>query len=106
MGVSQSKLLRKWREGKGLTQRVLAEQLGVHPQYVSDIERGKRRPGMDVAVREALQRRAWRRMPSPEDWLDQEFYRWLEAISAAERAELPNGSPQAEQTTDRSRGSC
>lgn len=49
--MSQGSELRKWRGAKGLTQRALAELLGVHPQYISDIERGKRRPGMAVAMR-------------------------------------------------------
>lgn len=41
--------LKKWREASGLTQRAIADRLGVHVQYVSAIERGARRPGMRVA---------------------------------------------------------
>lgn len=43
--------LKSWREANDLTQRELAEQLGVHVQYVSAIERGARRPGMRVAIK-------------------------------------------------------
>jgi transcriptional regulator with XRE-family HTH domain len=43
--------LKEWRETIGLTQREAAERIGVHPMYVSQIERGRRRPGMKVATR-------------------------------------------------------
>lgn len=43
--------LKEWRETKGLTQRELAEGVGVHVQYISAIERGARRPGMQVATK-------------------------------------------------------
>ena len=42
--------LRKWRENTGMTQADLAGAIDAHPQYVSDIERGVRRPGMRVAM--------------------------------------------------------
>jgi len=42
--------LKNWRESKGLTQKNVADGLGVHVQYVSAIERGARRPGMRVAM--------------------------------------------------------
>lgn len=42
--------LRKWREDSGRTQAELAGDVDVHPQYISDIERGVRRPGMRVAL--------------------------------------------------------
>ncbi len=35
------------REGEGLTQEQLAEAIGVTPQHLSDIERGKYGPGFD-----------------------------------------------------------
>lgn len=38
------------REAAHLTQAQVAEKIGVHPQYISEIERG-RRPGMAVAIR-------------------------------------------------------
>jgi len=43
--------LRRWRESEGLTQEQLAAQICVHPQYLSQIERGVRRPGGRVAMR-------------------------------------------------------
>ncbi|PNU05822.1 helix-turn-helix domain-containing protein [Novosphingobium guangzhouense] len=42
--------LKKWRESTGKTQAELACEIDAHPQYVSDIERGVRRPGMRVAM--------------------------------------------------------
>ena len=48
--LSYGDALRKWREIAGLTQAELASGIDVHPQYVSDIERGVRRPGMRVAM--------------------------------------------------------
>jgi transcriptional regulator with XRE-family HTH domain len=49
--VAQAKSLKDWRESAGLTQQQVAHGIGVHVQYVSDIERGKRRPGTRVALR-------------------------------------------------------
>jgi transcriptional regulator with XRE-family HTH domain len=43
--------LKSWRESKGLTQQQLADQVGVHVQYISAIERGARSAGMRVATR-------------------------------------------------------
>lgn len=43
--------LKAWREANGMTQLALAEKLGVHVQYVSAIECGRRRPGMTVALK-------------------------------------------------------
>jgi len=43
--------LKEWRKTKGLTQQEVANEIGVHVQYVSAIERGARRPGMEVATR-------------------------------------------------------
>lgn len=48
--MSYGETLKKWRESNGLTQRQVAEGAGTHVQYISDIERGKRRPGMTVAL--------------------------------------------------------
>jgi len=45
------KTLRQWREMQAITQQELANRLGVHVQYVSAIECGRRRPGMTVALR-------------------------------------------------------
>jgi len=36
---------------QAITQQELANRLGVHVQYVSAIECGRRRPGMTVALR-------------------------------------------------------
>jgi transcriptional regulator with XRE-family HTH domain len=49
--MTQLNCLKTWRKNKGLTQRELAHGVGVHVQYISDIERGKRRPGMRAAIR-------------------------------------------------------
>ena len=38
--------VRKVRLERGLTQEGLAEAAGIHPRYVSDVERGKRNIGM------------------------------------------------------------
>ena len=48
--VSSPISLKIWRESKGFTQKEVAEAIGVHVQYISDIERGVRRPGMQVAT--------------------------------------------------------
>ena len=39
-----------WREKRGLTQRELAEQAGVSPSYLAEIETGKK-PGSAAALR-------------------------------------------------------
>ena len=39
-GKNIQEFVRKFREDKGLTQKELGEMLGIHGQYVSDIERG------------------------------------------------------------------
>lgn len=41
--------LRDWREKEGLTQADIAAKVGVHVQYVSDIERGKKTPSLSLA---------------------------------------------------------
>lgn len=43
--------LREWREKEGLTQAVLAAELGIHAQYLSDIERGVRTAGSKLALK-------------------------------------------------------
>lgn len=45
------KSLKSWREKHAVTQQALAARLGVHVQYVSAIECGRRRPGMQVALK-------------------------------------------------------
>lgn len=42
--------LKKWRKREGLTQAAVADRLAVHKQYISDIERGVRQPGMKMAI--------------------------------------------------------
>ena len=39
--------LKQLREAKELTQEQLAEAIGVTPQHLSDVERGKYAPGFD-----------------------------------------------------------
>lgn len=48
--MSYGKKLREWREDRAMTQSDLASAVDAHPQYISDIERGTRRPGMRVAM--------------------------------------------------------
>ncbi|WP_404480027.1 helix-turn-helix transcriptional regulator [Novosphingobium sp. BL-52-GroH] len=48
--MSYGEALKKWRESSDMTQAELAGAIDAHPQYVSDIERGVRRPGMRVAL--------------------------------------------------------
>lgn len=43
--------LKIWRENKQMTQQELAAAARLHVQYISDIERGKRKPGMRAATR-------------------------------------------------------
>lgn len=45
--------VRRQREAKGLSQEALAAQAGIHRTYVSSIERGKVRLGLDVAKKVA-----------------------------------------------------
>lgn len=40
-----------YRLGSGLTQRELEKELGVSPQYISNIEQGKRGPSLDMQVK-------------------------------------------------------
>jgi transcriptional regulator with XRE-family HTH domain len=42
-------VVRRHREEKGLSQENLADQAGIHRTYVSSIERGKVRLGLDIA---------------------------------------------------------
>lgn len=48
--MGQTMNLKKWRESKGFTQAQVADQLTVHKQYISDIERGVRKPGAQLAL--------------------------------------------------------
>jgi transcriptional regulator with XRE-family HTH domain len=45
------KALKAVRTGQGLTQEDLAAKAGLHPTYISDIERGARNPSWDVVAR-------------------------------------------------------
>jgi transcriptional regulator with XRE-family HTH domain len=45
--------VRRHREEKGLSQESLAAQAGIHRTYVSSIERGKVRLGLDIAKKVA-----------------------------------------------------
>jgi transcriptional regulator with XRE-family HTH domain len=46
-----AEVIRRRREQKGLSQEALAEGAGVHHTYVGLVERGKRKPTLDVAAR-------------------------------------------------------
>jgi transcriptional regulator with XRE-family HTH domain len=43
--------LKRCREAAGLTQEDLAHLAGLHPTYVSLLERGKRNPGFGITVK-------------------------------------------------------
>ena len=43
--------VRKRREARELTQEKLAEKSGLDPTYISDIERGRRNPGIKNVAR-------------------------------------------------------
>jgi transcriptional regulator with XRE-family HTH domain len=49
-----AEIVRRRREQKGLSQEALAEAAGVHHTYVGLVERGRRKPTLDVAERLAL----------------------------------------------------
>ena len=43
--------VRQRRKAAGLSQEALAERAGLHPTYVSMVERGVRKPTLEVAAR-------------------------------------------------------
>jgi transcriptional regulator with XRE-family HTH domain len=43
--------LRRWRKGNGLTLVVLAGRVGVTPSHLSEIERGRNRPSLELAAK-------------------------------------------------------
>lgn len=43
--------LRRCRKAAGLTQEQLAHLAGLHPTYVSLLERGQRNPGFEITVK-------------------------------------------------------
>jgi len=43
--------VRRQREAKNLTQEALAEKAGLHPTYLSGVERGVRNPSLQILVR-------------------------------------------------------
>jgi transcriptional regulator with XRE-family HTH domain len=45
------KLVKTHREGSGLTQRALAQELGVEPSHVAFIETGRRKPSLKLVAR-------------------------------------------------------
>jgi transcriptional regulator with XRE-family HTH domain len=46
-----ARLIRKYRLRKGLSQEMLAEAAGVHHTYIGLLERGLRKPTLEVADR-------------------------------------------------------
>ena len=44
--VALGRAVRTLRLGRGFSQEQLAEAAGLHPRYVSDVERGRRNVGM------------------------------------------------------------
>lgn len=51
LSISFSRVIRKHRTRKGLSQETLAEEAGIHRTYVGLLERGKRKATIDVADR-------------------------------------------------------
>jgi transcriptional regulator with XRE-family HTH domain len=43
--------VRRQREAKKMTQEVLAEKAGLHPTYLSGVERGVRNPSLQILFR-------------------------------------------------------
>ncbi len=43
------RVVREWREKSGLSQETLAARAGIHRTYISSIELGKVRLGLDIA---------------------------------------------------------
>ena len=50
LGDSPGKFLRSLRDDLGWTQKEVANKLGISPQYLSDIEKDRRRISIDLAV--------------------------------------------------------
>lgn len=46
--------IRSLRETRGLTQEQLAEKIDMHPVYLSNIERGKENPTLNVLIRMSM----------------------------------------------------
>ncbi len=49
MSRAFGRVVRVRREAKGLSQEKLAERAGIHRTYISSIERGRVRLGLDIA---------------------------------------------------------
>lgn len=43
--------LSKIRQTKNMTQKELAKAIGISRPYLSDIERGKKKPGLDITLK-------------------------------------------------------
>ncbi|HMJ35011.1 MAG TPA: helix-turn-helix transcriptional regulator [Baekduia sp.] len=52
--VRLGRAVKSVRHGRGLTQEQVSAGSGLHPTYISDIERGVRNPGWDAVTRLAL----------------------------------------------------
>jgi transcriptional regulator with XRE-family HTH domain len=46
-----SDAIKEWRNSAGLTQRQVAQQIGVKPSYVAYLEAGERQPSLALAMR-------------------------------------------------------
>lgn len=59
-GLDYGGVIRRLREGRGLTMDALAESAGISTSYLSEVERGLKRPSTDVIakVADALDMRA------------------------------------------------
>jgi transcriptional regulator with XRE-family HTH domain len=49
--TSFSQMLKSWRTTAGLTQRQVAQDIGVKPSYVAYLEAGQRQPSLNLAIR-------------------------------------------------------
>lgn len=49
--TSFSNMLKTWRGNAGLTQRQVAQEIGVKPSYVAYLEAGQRQPSLALAIR-------------------------------------------------------
>lgn len=51
MNVKIGKVIKEKRKSLGFTQEQLAEEVGINPSFIGQIERGKTSPGIDTLTR-------------------------------------------------------